>query len=112
MLSVSVDQREPHDRFAGREVHRNLLRGAALGSAQTRADTQDAGGQDLGDFVEALGWSHEGGRKASRGADVAFSHVRGISVAGSSCFFTTLARSILYRQAPIHAATRPPVQGR
>jgi hypothetical protein len=96
----------------GREVDANLLPGAALGSAEARANTQDAGGQDFGGFVEAFGWSHEGGRKASGGADVACSHVRGISVAGSSCFFITLPRSILYRQAPIHAVTRPPVQGR
>ena len=39
----------------GREVDANLLRPAALGSAQPRANTQDAGGQDLGDLVEALG---------------------------------------------------------
>ena len=30
----------------GREVDANLLRGAAPGSAQTRAHAQDAGGQD------------------------------------------------------------------
>ena len=42
----------------GREVDANLLRGAALGSAQTRTDPQDAGGQDLGDLVEALGGGH------------------------------------------------------
>jgi len=45
----------------GREVDANLLRGAALGSAQTRADAQDAGGQDLGDLVEALGGRHQVG---------------------------------------------------
>ena len=45
----------------GREVDANLLSGAALGSAQTRAKPQDAGGQDLGDLVEALGWRHEVG---------------------------------------------------
>ena len=45
----------------GREVDANLLRGAALGSAQPRADAQDAGGQDLGDLVEALGRGHEVG---------------------------------------------------
>ena len=44
---------------AGREVDANLLRGAALGSAQARAEPQDAGGQDLGDLVEALGGGHE-----------------------------------------------------
>ena len=44
-----------------REVDGNLLRGAALGSAQARAYAQDAGGQDLGDLVEALGRGHEVG---------------------------------------------------
>ena len=43
----------------GREVDANLLRGAAPGSAQTRAEPQDAGSQDLGDLVEALGQVHE-----------------------------------------------------
>ena len=42
----------------GREVDANLLRGAAPGSAQPRANTQDAGRQDLGDLVQALGGSH------------------------------------------------------
>jgi hypothetical protein len=45
----------------GREVDANLLRSAAPGSAQTRADPQDAGGQDLGDFVQALRGSHQVG---------------------------------------------------
>jgi hypothetical protein len=45
----------------GQEVDRNLLRGGALGSAQARADPQDAGRQDLGDLVEAFGWGHEVG---------------------------------------------------
>ena len=45
----------------GREVDRNPLRGAALGSAQARADPDDAGGQDVGDLVEALGWGHQVG---------------------------------------------------
>lgn len=45
----------------GREVDANLLRGAALGSAQPRAEPQDAGGQDLGDLVEALGGRHQVG---------------------------------------------------
>jgi hypothetical protein len=40
----------------GREVDANLLRSAAPGSAQARAHPQDAGGQDLGDLVEALRW--------------------------------------------------------
>jgi hypothetical protein len=43
----------------GREVDGNLLRGAALGSAQARAEPQDAGRQDLGDLVDAFGWGHE-----------------------------------------------------
>jgi hypothetical protein len=45
----------------GREVDANLLRGAAPGSAQTPAQPQDAGGQDLGDLVEALGGGHQVG---------------------------------------------------
>ena len=45
----------------GREVDANLLCGAAPGSAQTRAHPQDAGGQNLGDLVEALGGGHEVG---------------------------------------------------
>jgi hypothetical protein len=45
----------------GREVDRNLLRGAAPGSAQARAEPHDASGQDLGDLVEALGRGHEVG---------------------------------------------------
>jgi hypothetical protein len=64
-----------------REVEANLLRGAALGSAQARAEAQtassgrrctaasaqaraeaqDAGRQDLGDLVQALGGGHEVG---------------------------------------------------
>jgi hypothetical protein len=43
----------------GREVDANLLSGAAPGSAQPRAGSDDAGGEDLGDLVEALGRSHE-----------------------------------------------------
>jgi hypothetical protein len=49
----------------GREVDANLLRGAAPGSAQARAEPQDTGGQDLGDFVEALSRGHEVGVKAA-----------------------------------------------
>jgi len=45
----------------GREVDANLLRGAAPGSAQTRAHPQDAGGQDFGDLVEPLGGGKEVG---------------------------------------------------
>jgi hypothetical protein len=43
----------------GREVDANLLRSAAPGSAQARANAQDAGGQDLGNLVEALGGGHK-----------------------------------------------------
>jgi hypothetical protein len=43
----------------GREVDPNLLRGAAPGSAQARADPDDARGQDLGDLVEPLGRGHQ-----------------------------------------------------
>jgi hypothetical protein len=50
----------------GREVDANLLRGAAPGSAQARAHPQDAGGQNLGDLVEALGRGHEVGVKGIR----------------------------------------------
>jgi hypothetical protein len=45
----------------GREVDANLLRGAALGSAQAGADAQDASGQDLGELVQALGGGHQVG---------------------------------------------------
>ena len=45
----------------GREVDANLLRGAALGGAEPLADPQDAGRQDLGDLVEALGRGHDVG---------------------------------------------------
>ena len=45
----------------GREVDANLLRGAALESAHARPGPDDAGGQDLGDLVEALGGGHEVG---------------------------------------------------
>jgi hypothetical protein len=44
-----------------REVDRNPLRGGALGSAQARPGPDDAGGQDFGDLVEALGRGHEVG---------------------------------------------------
>jgi hypothetical protein len=43
----------------GREVDANLPRGAAPGSAQTGAGPDDAGGQDLGDLVDALGRGHQ-----------------------------------------------------
>jgi hypothetical protein len=51
---------------AGREVDANLLCSAALGSAQARANAQDAGGQDLRDLVDALGRGHKVGVYAVR----------------------------------------------
>jgi hypothetical protein len=45
----------------GREVDQNLLRGAAPESAQACVEPQDAGRQDLGDLVEALGGRHQVG---------------------------------------------------
>ena len=45
----------------GREVDANLLPGAAPEGALPRANAEDAGGQDLGDLVEALGRGHEVG---------------------------------------------------
>jgi hypothetical protein len=50
----------------GREVDANLLPGAALGSAQARANPQDAGRQDLGDLVQSLGGGHEVGAEGVR----------------------------------------------
>jgi hypothetical protein len=50
----------------GGEVDANLLRGAALRSAQARPDAQDAGGQDLGDLIQALGRGHEVGAEGVR----------------------------------------------
>jgi hypothetical protein len=61
----------------GREVHANLLRPAAPEGALARPQAQDAGGQDLGDLVEALGrgqvvgveqWRNSlvGGKRTSR----------------------------------------------
>jgi hypothetical protein len=49
-----------------REVDANLLRGAAPGCTQARAEPQNAGGQDLGDLVEALGGGHEVGMEGLR----------------------------------------------
>jgi hypothetical protein len=45
----------------GREVHANVLPGAAPWSALARAQPQDASGQDLGDLIEALVGGHEVG---------------------------------------------------
>jgi len=50
----------------GRQVDANLLRGAAPGSAQTRSNAQDAGGQDLRNLVQALGRGHKVGIEAVR----------------------------------------------
>jgi hypothetical protein len=50
----------------GREVDANLLRGAALGSAQPAANPQDTRGQNLGDLVETLGGGHEVGMYSVR----------------------------------------------
>src|SRR5688572_8796990 len=61
MLSASVDLRSDMTASPRREVDANLLRGAALGSAQARAEAQDAGGQDLSDLVEPLGRGHQVG---------------------------------------------------
>ena len=44
----------------GREVHRNLLRRCGPGE-HAAAHAQDAGRQDLGDLVEALGGGHQVG---------------------------------------------------
>jgi hypothetical protein len=48
----------PANASPGREVDANLLRGAALGSAQACANAQDTGRQDLGDFIQAFGRGH------------------------------------------------------
>jgi hypothetical protein len=52
----------------GREVDANLLRGAAPGCAQARANAHDARRQDLGDLIQALGGGHEVGVKGNRHA--------------------------------------------
>jgi hypothetical protein len=63
----------------GREVDANLLRGAAPGSAQTPAHAQDAGGKDVGDFVQTLSRGHQVGwrpfapaRRATHGGASSF----------------------------------------
>jgi hypothetical protein len=43
----------------GRVVDPNLLRSAALGGAQPRAKTQDAGRQDLCYFIQTFGRGHQ-----------------------------------------------------
>jgi hypothetical protein len=45
----------------GREVDANLLRGAALGSAQSAADPHNAGREDLGNFIQTLRAGHQVG---------------------------------------------------
>ena len=52
----------------GREVDANLLRSAAPGSAQARANAQDAGRQDLGDLIEPLGRGHQIGVESAHGS--------------------------------------------
>ena len=59
----------------GREVDANLLRGAAPGSAQTRAHPQDAGGQDFGDLIQALDRGHQAGVQSIAGEAVALSQL-------------------------------------
>ena len=49
----------------GREVDPNSLLSAAPGCTQTGANAQDAGGQDLGDLVEALSGGHEVGMEGT-----------------------------------------------
>src|SRR5687767_12356061 len=56
----------------GREVDRNLLPGAGLGSTRARTEAQDAGSQDLGDLVEALGGGHQVGVEGMRHPAVDF----------------------------------------
>jgi hypothetical protein len=52
------------------EVDRNLLRGAAPGSAEARANPQDAGGQNLGDLRKPLvGGQMAGVKGAGHGPD-------------------------------------------
>jgi hypothetical protein len=48
------------------EVETNPLRSASPGSAQTRADAENAGCQDLGDLVEPFGCGHEIGMERVR----------------------------------------------
>jgi hypothetical protein len=55
----------------GREVDPKLLRGAALGSAQARANSHDTSRQDLRDFIEAFGGCHSIGlQRAGHGVCV------------------------------------------
>jgi hypothetical protein len=65
----------------GREVDGNLLRGAALGSAQPRTNAQDAGCQDLGDLVEPLSGCHQIGTE-------------GLGHAGGRCALGTDPRTV------------------
>jgi hypothetical protein len=51
-----------------REVEAKLLRGAAPRGAQARADTQNAGGQDLGDLLQALVGGQEIGMEPAHGS--------------------------------------------
>jgi hypothetical protein len=58
MLSVSIDQRERHDRFAWARSRREPAPWCCPGE-RAGAHAQDAGGQDLGDLVEPLGGGHQ-----------------------------------------------------
>jgi len=90
----------------GREVDANLLRGAALGSAQPRPDAQDAGSQNLGDLVEALGGGHEVGVEGIGHAD---SKGRA-QLLGSICLIPSSAWTSLSRSKsadPSPRGTRP-----
>jgi hypothetical protein len=85
----------------GREVDANLLRGAAPGSAQARADSQDARGQDLGDLVESLAGGHEAGvesvgQSRSGAAFPLYNHLEHITC--SSIFEIKLLTSVVERR--------------
>jgi hypothetical protein len=58
----------------GREVDANLLSGAALVCAEPRPNPEDAGGQDLGDLVQALGRCHEIGMEGHEHPRLTWSH--------------------------------------
>ena len=65
----------------GREVDANLLRAAALGSAQPRADPDDAGRQEFGDLVEPLvGGQMAGVKGAGHGSDRRLTSTRSMNI--------------------------------
>jgi hypothetical protein len=76
----------------GREVDANLLRGAALESAQTRAHPQDAGRQDLSDLVQALGRGQEFGVESVAGRTVALSQ---LTVPGCGRLYPFYSRALM-----------------